>query len=139
VDAAAAHYAALDAERSRLLDRLAELPVFDPEEIRRAAEARVLALRQALESGPESRAALRSLLGNRRLRVGPDPDRGFRVEGLLEVELETRTARGGAPEPFDCVVAGGRFYRSEQRHATSFARVCAWRRKPSHHHERAGV
>ena len=31
------------------------------------------------------------------------------MEGLLQVELETRTARGGAPEPFDCVVAGGRY------------------------------
>jgi DNA invertase Pin-like site-specific DNA recombinase len=113
VDAGAAHYAELDAERTRLLDRLTELPVFDPDEIRRAAEARFLALREALEHGPESRAALRSLLRNRRLRVGPDPDRGFRVEGLLEVELETRTARGGAPEPFDCVVAGGRSATSE--------------------------
>jgi len=101
VDAAAAQYAELDAERARLLDYLTELPVFDPGEIRRAAEVRVLALRQALEHGPESRAALRSLLANRRLRVGPDPERGFRVEGLLEVELETRTARGGAPELFN--------------------------------------
>jgi hypothetical protein len=30
-----------------------------------------------------------SLLGRSRLRVGPDPDRGFRMEGLLEVEVET--------------------------------------------------
>jgi hypothetical protein len=33
---------------------------------------------------PETaREALRTLLGTRRLRVGPDPDRGFRVEDLL--------------------------------------------------------
>ena len=38
VDAAAAQYAELDAEHSRPLDRLTEIPAFDPEEIRRAAE-----------------------------------------------------------------------------------------------------
>jgi hypothetical protein len=39
-------------ERTRLLDRLTELPAFDPEEIRRAAEARVLALRQGAREWP---------------------------------------------------------------------------------------
>jgi DNA invertase Pin-like site-specific DNA recombinase len=107
VDAAAAHYAELDAERNRLLDRLTEPPVFDPEEIRRAAEARVLVLREALAHGPESRAALRALLGNRRLQVGPDPERGFRVDGLLEVEIEAGNGRGSRPGPFARDVAGG--------------------------------
>jgi hypothetical protein len=32
VDAAAAQYAELDAEGTRLLDRLTELPAFDPED-----------------------------------------------------------------------------------------------------------
>jgi DNA invertase Pin-like site-specific DNA recombinase len=126
VDAAAALYADLDAERSRLLGRLTEIPVFDPEEILQAAEARVLELREALEHGPESRAALRSLLGNRRLRVGPDADRGFRVEGLLEVELETRTTRETAPGPFDCVVAGGRSVRLPTRGITRLQPEWAW-------------
>lgn len=66
--AAAVLYADLDAERRRLLDRLVDLPVFEPDEIRRAAEARVLGLREGLEPGPDTRVVLRCLLGNGRLR-----------------------------------------------------------------------
>jgi hypothetical protein len=66
------------------------------------------------------RTALRSLLGGRRLRVGADAERGFRVEGLLEIEVEVdgtaaqdpgpgrlvREVAGGAP--YDCRLEGSR-------------------------------
>jgi hypothetical protein len=39
---------------------------------------------------------LAARLGDRRLRVDPDPERGFRIDGELELALELRTAR--APE-----------------------------------------
>jgi len=72
-----------------------------------------MALREALD-GPESRAALRSLLGDRRLQVGPDPERGFRVDGLLEVEIESGSRPGCAgPGRLARDVAGGRYVRDE--------------------------
>jgi hypothetical protein len=61
---------------------------------------RVLEIRGAF-AGNDShrRTALRALLCGRRLQVAPDPDRGFRVDGLLEVVLETnpppQEGRGG--------------------------------------------
>ena len=62
---------------------------------------RVLEIRGALAATDgHRRAALRALLAGRRLRVGPDPDRGFRVAGLLEVVLETTPPpRASVPEP----------------------------------------
>lgn len=41
-----------------------------------------------------ARGVLRALLGDRRLRVGPDPERGFRMDGMLELTLEGQPARG---------------------------------------------
>jgi hypothetical protein len=48
------------------------------------------------EGAPErARAALSGLLAGRRMRVGPDPERGFRVEGVFHwpLDLEARAAR----------------------------------------------
>jgi hypothetical protein len=55
---------------------------------------------------PERRDALRVLLSLERLRVFADPERGFRVEGLLRVLL-MEPAREGAG-PVLKLVAGGR-------------------------------
>jgi len=56
---------------------------------------RVEEMRSAFEGEPEAaRDALRALLRTRRLRVGPDPDRGFRVEGVFVLPLEARAPWG---------------------------------------------
>ena len=49
--------------------------------------------------------ALAALSADRRLRVGPDPERGFRIDGELEVALELRTA--WEPEELRAVRFGG--------------------------------
>lgn len=53
----------------------------------------------------------RSPLGGRRLRVGADAERGFRVDGLLEIEVEIGATAAQDPSPGRLVreVAGGRF------------------------------
>jgi len=54
---------------------------------------------------------------NDRLHIGPDPERGFRIEGSawLSLTLETRTARepSGIHGRFTRMVAGGRFATDE--------------------------
>jgi hypothetical protein len=81
----------------------------DLETLRPCIVERVQEMRSAFEGEPESaREALRTLLGTRPLRVGPDPDRGFRVEGLFILPLETRAPWGhGTARVCDSVVAGG--------------------------------
>jgi site-specific DNA recombinase len=74
-------YAELDAERARIRERLASAaPMIDPERLCRVGEKRVIEIRGALGWSPEHRRrVLRELLGGRRLAIGSDPDRGFRV------------------------------------------------------------
>src|SRR5262249_62074671 len=61
-----------------------------------------------------ARRALRELFRDERLSVGPDPERGFRVEGTawLSVALKERTARTSQDlGRFTGRVAGGRSVR----------------------------
>jgi hypothetical protein len=63
-------------------------------------------MRSAFEGEPEERrAAFRALLDDRKLRVLPDAERRFRVEGLFERALETTDARG--PEGQRASALGG--------------------------------
>jgi hypothetical protein len=86
----------------------------DLEAISALVERRVLDLRTTLDSEPEAaRRAMRRLLGGERLRVYSDPDRGFRVEGILRVPLNDEPPGTEASGRFDCWVAGGRFATGE--------------------------
>jgi hypothetical protein len=104
---------ALKREREALAAalRAAELDV-DVESLRPVLERRLADLGTALAGRhPElARRALRELLREERLRVGPDPDRGFRIEGTawLSVSLEMGTARkpSGNHGRFTRMVAG---------------------------------
>ncbi|HBZ70559.1 MAG TPA: hypothetical protein DEP35_12860 [Deltaproteobacteria bacterium] len=65
-------------------------PALAPEVLRAAIEARVREVRSAFEvSLQDRREAFRALLGNRRMRLGPDRERGFRVEGVFSLDLES--------------------------------------------------
>jgi hypothetical protein len=57
---------------------------------------------------------MKELLRGRRMTVGPDPERGFKVEGLFEWALETKDARsrGGGDRANESVVAGTRYQSS---------------------------
>jgi len=91
-------------------------PMFvDLDRILRLAEARIRDLRLGLAAGGErARAALRALAGDEPLRVAPDPDRKFRVDGWLWLSLggEESRARATRPGTFS-EVAGGRYVRDE--------------------------
>jgi hypothetical protein len=66
----------------------------DLEALRPRIAAYVLEMRAAFERAPEERRdAFRALLGNRKMRVFPDAERRFRVEGLFELSLESADAR----------------------------------------------
>ncbi len=82
-----------------------------PDLLRAVIEVRVREMRAAFEASLEDRrAAFRSLLGDRRMRVGPDPELGFRVEGVFALSLETPNARDyESPGRRQSVVAGGGF------------------------------
>ena len=84
----------LERERQELRQRLLRSsPALDLEALRDPIEKTLNDLGAWLTGTPEQgRAALRALLGDRRLRVGPDTERGFRIDGELEVTLELRTA-----------------------------------------------
>ncbi len=65
-----------------------------PRRLMELVKERVLDLRSAFDGEPEGvRAALRALLGDTRMRVGPDPERDFRVEGVFHWSFETQAAR----------------------------------------------
>ncbi len=84
----------------------------DRETLRALVEPRVLEMRSAFLGSPEhARAGFRALLGGRRMRVGPDPERRFRVEGVFELALETTDSRGPQDDlgSRHSVVAGGGF------------------------------
>ena len=85
----------LEAERGRLTSpRRGIAARVDLEAIRPRIEDLVLEMREAFAGAPEERRrAFRALLGDRRMRVLPDDERRFRVEGLFELPLETADAR----------------------------------------------
>ncbi len=91
VDEATTLYAELDRERHEIESRLGEQNSgFDLEALFAVASERASDLRGLLErGGDDGRRALRSLLAPRRMRVSSDPVRGFRVEGLIELRIET--------------------------------------------------
>ena len=85
----------LDAERATLTTaRPAAGGEIDLDAWRPLIEARVREMRDAFDGEHDARrGAFRALLGDRRMRVLPDPGRLFRVEGLFELVLETADAR----------------------------------------------
>jgi hypothetical protein len=97
----------LERERETLRRRLRRSdPQIDVEELRGPIERTVRDLGAWLTGTPaQGRAALEALLGERRLRVGPDAERGFRIDGELELALELRTARD--PQDLRAVRFGG--------------------------------
>lgn len=105
--------AELEAERASVTGR-ADRPTragIAPDLLRAVIEARVLEMRAAFHASAEDqRAAFRGLLGDRRMRVGADPERGFRVEGVFSLALEMPNARAyEGPGRRQSVVAGGGF------------------------------
>lgn len=84
----------LEAERAELAAPPPRGGAVDLDLLRSVVEARVLELREAFEGATEKRrAAFRALLGDRKMRVFPDEERRFRVEGLFELTLEAADAR----------------------------------------------
>jgi hypothetical protein len=79
-------------ERKRELQRrLAEAEASEPSLglLRPAIEAAIRDLRGALAGDADARReALRALLGAERLRVYPDAEKGFRLEGAVRLRLE---------------------------------------------------
>lgn len=108
--AAARMTAALEDERRRLQHPRSTIQV-DADLLREIATARALEMREALAGAPsEMRDALRALLRDRRIRVYPDAEKRFRIEGILELALESTTP-GSLAETGrrQSVVAGGGF------------------------------
>jgi hypothetical protein len=87
VEGAAKVVTELKQERSSLEARLAARPKLpDRNQVRRMAEARILEIKTALEGHDDQRrAALRSLLRGRFFKVGPDPEKLFRVTAELQL------------------------------------------------------
>jgi hypothetical protein len=85
----------LEVERSILTATpVPQLPSIDFDAMRPIIESRVLEMREALASAPEERrAAFRTFLAGRRMRVFPDEEQRFWVEGLFELCLETPDAQ----------------------------------------------
>ena len=80
----------------------------DLDQLRPVIKARVVEMRAAFEGSPDDcRAAFRVLLGDRKMRVFPDAERRFRVEGMLELALETADARAGEPRASAFPGSGG--------------------------------
>jgi DNA invertase Pin-like site-specific DNA recombinase len=113
----------LEEERVATEERLASRPiVVDLEALRPSIEAKVREMRSALEAAPEvSQAALRQLFEDR-IRVYPDEDRGFRVEGALALEVpaiggshvtERSPATTDANRPDGPPAPGGSFIRGK--------------------------
>jgi len=65
-------------------------------------------MRAAFEGSADARLdAFRALLGDRRMRVFPDPERRFRVEGLFELSLEMADARAAQGHRASAVCGSG--------------------------------
>jgi hypothetical protein len=116
IAAAKKRIAALEADQARLtleLQRAAEPP--DLSGIHERVRARVEDLQLAFAGAPEGvRAALGALLAGQRLTVHRDDERGFRVDGMLQLPIAEELRHPTGIRALDCVVAGGRY-----------ARVCA--------------
>jgi hypothetical protein len=98
----------------RLAAAEAEVTPFDPLALRPVIEAALREIQTALAGDDTARRdALRALLGPERLRVYPDAEKGFRLEGALRVRLEpsARPAAGRRAKQ----VAGGATSRASQR------------------------
>ena len=98
----------LEVERGEIKARLEHQPVpIDPEALRAPIEARLRDLSGWLadRGGDSARQALDALLAGSKLRVSPDPDRDFRVDGILRVAVKPS---GSDPLGGD---ASGRTYR----------------------------
>jgi len=86
-------------ERDEILRRLRAAPAsplidFDPDSLRSAVEASVEDLRRPLAGPPDKmRTALRALMGDRRMVVWQDSEKGYRVEGVTGLALEKKTPR----------------------------------------------
>jgi hypothetical protein len=115
VEELAGRLEALKREREALAAALRAAAVdVDVAALRPVLERRLADLATALSGRhPDlARRALRELLRGDRLSIGPDPERGFRVEGTawLSVGLESRTARDPQdPGRFTRMVAGDCF------------------------------
>jgi len=99
IDEAADLHGELDAERRRLHAQLERQPAEpDRDSLRALLAERAAQFQEQLAASPErGRAVLRALFEGRRMRVSPDPERGYRVEGEFGLSLElpeTRIARG---------------------------------------------
>jgi DNA invertase Pin-like site-specific DNA recombinase len=88
VDEVADRIRTLKMERAVLRTRLAYTAIPEAVDLKGALETALRELEVSFCSSPDrARAALRRLLPRRRLSVGPDPERGFLVRGLLRLEL----------------------------------------------------
>lgn len=103
--------AELEAERERLegvLTRETHRRV-DHAGLRARCEAYAREIGATLTADPMSgNRAFRALLGDRRMRVIADAERGFRVEGIFDVDL----GGGGSGDGGDCMVIRARFERA---------------------------
>jgi len=86
----------LEAEQREVERRLVAQPAvaFDLDQVREEIEVMVHDLRTLLEGG-DGRAVLKRLLGDERLRLRPDPERGFAVEGEFVARWSRRCVSGG--------------------------------------------
>jgi hypothetical protein len=109
VDHAAARLRELKAERAALSSRLTQATP-NVEELRQPLEAAVRDLLTVFASRTgQARDVLRKALAGDRLKVRPDPERGYVVEGMLRVTVSA--ARSARPGPTDREVAGACFSR----------------------------
>jgi len=109
----------------RLATAETETTPFDPVALRPVIETALLEIHTALAGDDTARRdALRALLGPDRLRVYPDAEKGFRLEGALRVRLEP-SARAGA-ERRAKQVAGGRSVRLPTQGITHLQPEWAW-------------
>jgi DNA invertase Pin-like site-specific DNA recombinase len=110
LDAVQRKLKALEAERIQILARLDRAPALpDYETLTAAVVHHAKEWQAAFEGSPDhARRALRALLGDERMRVYSDAERGFRVEGLLRVPTSGEPFREGS-ERLACGVAGGGF------------------------------
>lgn len=120
---------ALRREREEVTARLAEAPPELPSsrELRLLIEARVMDFRAAFEAEPVTmRRAIRALLGERRLAVREDAERGFCVEGLVGLPLVHETPGVSQTSGrLQRLVAGGRYTPGEERRADCPVRLAA--------------
>jgi hypothetical protein len=126
--------AELEAERREILRPAATFAPMglDRAALRRLIEPRVVEMRSAFLGSPErARSAFRALLGDRRMRVGPDPERRFRVEGIFELALETGDARALQEHRASAITgSGGASYECRLRSRAPGCRSRGRRRPP---------